>query len=186
MEHIYQREEFGENWFTYPELYSEIIDRLPNGSTIVEVGSWKGKSIAYFVVEAANRGKQISAYAVDTWKGSEEHKDYNEVKMDTLYELFLNNTAPIKDMFQHIRKPSLEAANDFEDDSVDFVFIDAAHDYESVKSDISAWITKVKPCGIIAGHDYLCEGVKKAVNEYFGDSVLFRNSMENCWIVKVE
>jgi len=186
MEHIYQREGFGENWFTYPELYSEIIDRLPNGSTIVEVGSWKGKSIAYFVVEAANRGKQISAYAVDTWKGSEEHTDYNEVKTDTLYELFLNNIDPIRDMFQHIRKPSLEAANDFEDDSVDFVFIDAAHDYESVKADISAWIPKVKSKGIIAGHDYLYEGVKKAVDEYFGNAVMFRNAMENCWIVEIE
>lgn len=186
MEHIYQREGFGENWFTYPELYSEIIDRLSNGSVVVEVGSWKGKSVAYFVVEALNRGKSLSIHAVDTWKGSEEHTEYSEIKTDTLYELFLNNISPIKDMFSHIRKPSLEAASDFEEDSIDFVFIDAAHDYESVKADISAWITKVKPGGIIAGHDYLCEGVKKAVDEYFGDAVLFRNSMENCWIVQVQ
>ena len=186
MEHIYQREEFGENWFTYPELYSDMIDRLANGSTIVEIGSWKGKSIAYFVVEAANRGKHISVYAVDTWKGSEEHRECNEIKTDTLYELFLTNTAPIKDMFRHIRKPSLQAANDFEDDSIDFVFIDAAHDYESVKEDISAWISKVKSKGIIAGHDYLLPDVKKAVDEYFGESVMFRNAMENCWIVEIE
>lgn len=186
MEHIYEREEFGEPWFTYPNLYSDMINQLPNGSTMVEVGSWKGKSIAYFVVEAINRGKQITSYSVDTWEGSEEHIDNEVIKSKSLYEVFLNNTAPIKEKFFHIRKPSVEAAADFIDDSLDFVFIDAAHDYESVKTDIVAWINKVKSGGVIAGHDYLFPDVKRAVDEYFGDSVLFRDSMENCWIVEIE
>lgn len=186
MEHIYEREGFGENWFTYPEFYSEMIDLLSSGSKMVEVGSWKGKSISYFVVESLNRGKQISCTAIDTWVGSEEHQNMSGVKNDTVYTTFLNNIEPIKNHLVHIRKPSLEAVCEFEDESLDFVFIDAAHDYESVKADIESWIHKVKPKGIIAGHDYLSPGVKKAVDEYFGDAVLFRNSMENCWIVKID
>lgn len=43
MKHIYQEEQFGENWFGYEELYKSFVDRLNDGSTIVEVGSWREK-----------------------------------------------------------------------------------------------------------------------------------------------
>jgi hypothetical protein len=59
MEHIYQQPQFGEDWFTYPEFYSQIVDRFSSGSKFVEVGSWKGKSSAYMAVEIANSGKDI-------------------------------------------------------------------------------------------------------------------------------
>lgn len=64
---------------------------------------------------------------------------------------------------------------------MDFVFIDAAHDYESVKKDINAWLPKVKENGIIAGHDYeWCDDVKKAVKEFFIENHI--NQQEGCWI----
>ena len=85
-----------------------------------------------------------------------------------------------------IRKPSLQAAQDFADRSIDIVFIDAAHEYDPVKEDILAWLPKVKLGGILSGHDYLCDGVKKAVDEIFGNKVIFRNAMENCWIIEVK
>ncbi len=52
---------------------------------------------------------------------------------------------------------------------LDFVFIDAAHDYDNVKADIATWLPKVRPGGILAGHDYsrAFRGVKRAVGEYF-------------------
>lgn len=53
-----------------------------------------------------------------------------------------------------IREYSLEAVKMFKDGSLDFVYIDAAHDYESVYSDIKAWSKKVKTGGIVSGHDY--------------------------------
>ena len=75
----------------------------------------------------------------------------------------------------------------FEDNSLDFVFIDASHEYEDVKNDILAWLPKVKRGGILAGHDYYVNqdwfsGVKKAVNEIFSD---FETS-EDCFIVNVK
>ena len=61
---------------------------------------------------------------------------------------------------------------------LDFVFIDACHMYESVRDDIQAWASLVKQNGIICGHDYngvgdrRCGwGVKRAVDEAFGDKV---------------
>jgi hypothetical protein len=43
----------------------------------------------------------------------------------------------------------------FEDNSLDFVYIDANHTYEGVKEDIKYWYPKVKPGGLLLGHDYL-------------------------------
>jgi SAM-dependent methyltransferase len=67
-----------------------------------------------------------------------------------------------------IRKPSTAAAKLFADASVDLVFIDAAHDHAHVKADIEAWWPKVRPGGVISGHDYMkVPGVALAVNEAF-------------------
>ena len=70
MNHIYQEEQFGQNWFTYPRLYTEMVTKFPSGSKFVEVGSWKGKSSAYMAVEIANSRKDINFYCVDHWLGS--------------------------------------------------------------------------------------------------------------------
>ena len=70
-----------------------------------------------------------------------------------------------------IQKDSAEAAVDVLDESLDFVFIDAEHSYESVKRDIAVWAPKVRKGGIVSGHDYYVTrsgntGVVDAVDEY--------------------
>jgi hypothetical protein len=120
-------------------------------------------------VEIANSNKNIEFYCVDTWNGSFEHKDSKEI--DSLYDIFINNMKPLENYYKSIRKNSIESASQFEDESLDFVFIDASHEYEDVKKDIQTWLPKVKKNGILAGHDYYvgeCDyfpGVKKAVDE---------------------
>ena len=70
-----------------------------------------------------------------------------------------------------LRGMSLDIVKMFSDGFFDFVYIDAAHDYESVKKDIIAWTLKVKKGGYICGHDYgVFPGVKKAVDEIFPDA----------------
>ena len=60
----------------------------------------------------------------------------------------------------------MEAVNDFADNSLDFVYIDANHSYESVKADILAWLPKMKHNAIISGDDYnIYQDVNKAVEE---------------------
>jgi predicted O-methyltransferase YrrM len=176
MDHIYQNQNFEEDWFTYPKLYSKMVNRFPSGSVFVEIGSWKGKSSAFMAVEIINSDKDIEFFCVDTWKGSEEHSDYQK---DRLFEKFLKNIEPVSYYIKPLRMTSLQAANIFKDQSVDFCFIDAAHDYENVKNDILAWLPKVKSGGTIGGHDYHANGqywpgVTKAVHE-----CIPRNKLQN-------
>ncbi len=185
MNHFFQNESFGEDYFTYPNLYAELVSVLPDGSVFVEVGSWKGRSISFFLTEMLNQNKQFCTFCVDTWNGSEEHQHMDCVSDDRLYSIFMENTKPVRDWFTPIRMPSTQAAKFFPNNSITAAFIDAAHDYESVKNDISAWLPKIRRGGLIMGHDYLYGGVHKAVHERFGESVMARNTMENCWIVRI-
>lgn len=177
MEHFYQ-DTIGENWFTYPNLYVHVPEYFGENAVFVEVGVWKGRSICFLAVEVINQNKNQKIYAVDTWG----YQDYvaltgkdNKEDSDILYETYLKNIEPVKDYITSIRGLSTEVAKQFEDKSVDFVFIDAAHDYENVKNDILAWLPKVKDTGIIAGHDYASGcGVKQAVDELFNpDQLIF-------------
>lgn len=78
-----------------------------------------------------------------------------------------------KRAFLH-EKPSVEAADDFADESCDIVFIDADHSYQSAKEDIAAWRRKVAPGGWLGGHDYDhpdYPSVKQAVDEMQADGI---------------
>ena len=90
-----------------------------------------------------------------------------------------------KRKFTPIRKSSLEAAKDFQDESCDVVYIDMEHTYEAVKEDIQAWLPKVKTGGYISGHDYIkgWPGVMKAVQEFFPKNKI-KVMNNSTWIVK--
>lgn len=79
------------------------------------------------------------------------------------------------------KKTSVEAVKDFEDNSLDFVYIDADHHYEPALQDCSLWYPKVKVGGIICGHDFNCKAVevKRAVTEFFGNLKKEINSANN-------
>jgi predicted O-methyltransferase YrrM len=68
----------------------------------------------------------------------------------------------------------MKAVRDVADESLDFVFIDANHEYTAVRDDIREWTKKVRVGGIVSGHDYYKTpagnmGVINAVNEYVAE-----------------
>ena len=95
MEHFYQNLS-GENWFTYPNLYKEMVEKCSADSTshFVEVGSWKGRSASFMGVEIINSNKIIKFDCVDTWKGSIEHTTYDVITEEKLYDVFLTANNP--------------------------------------------------------------------------------------------
>jgi predicted O-methyltransferase YrrM len=76
---------------------------------------------------------------------------------------------------------SWKAASRYADNSLDFVFIDAAHDLESVTKDIAAWWPKVREGGLLAGHDIDQPGVESAVYNAFGST---ERVSRRCWQVR--
>lgn len=186
MNHFYQKIQGS---FAYEFLYSHILNSCEIGKEyiFVEVGSWKGRSTSYMGVEIVNSNKKIKFYAVDTWDGSEEHMDVNNPSYepllqtkDGLYMHFLQNIESLKDIITPIRKTSVEASKMFKDGSVDYIMIDAAHDYENVLLDIQHWYPKLSEGGIISGDDLDWPGVNQAVNQYFGND--FINYSNKIWI----
>ena len=76
------------------------------------------------------------------------------------------------DRFTLYQTTTTKAAKLVEDESFDYVFVDAGHSYKSVKADIENWYSKVKPGGCFCGHDYnkdTFKGVVQAVSEAFPD-----------------
>jgi predicted O-methyltransferase YrrM len=167
IEHFY---ESIPGWFNFQDIYKEQVERARDGAVFVEVGSWLGRSTAYMAVEIANSGKQISFFAVDTWRGSpaEQYQAVVREMGGTAYEAFLENMerGSVRAMVTPMVGLSALSARAFNDREVDFVFLDAAHDFHSVRADVRAWLPKVRVGGVIAGHDANCPGLMNAVREY--------------------
>jgi SAM-dependent methyltransferase len=167
----------GPQWFSATRIYAEQVKRADHGAVFVELGCWKGRSTAFMGVEIANSGKCIDFYAVDHWRGSLEeraHEEDEDVRRGRLYETFQTNIRPIENYIRPLRLDSAEAAANFEDRSVDFVYMDAGHTTAAVARDIAAWWPKLKAEGTLAGDDwcYINErcndlSVRRAVLEFF-------------------
>jgi predicted O-methyltransferase YrrM len=173
-----------EGWFGERDarFYTYQVERVSGPARFVEIGSWKGRSSYCMAVAIRRAGKPIDFWCVDTWEGSDEHRQLDSVTGATLYEEFLTNTRPVREFLKPIRTTSRAAAARFADRSLDFVFIDAAHDYENVLADIETWRPKVAPHGVLAGHDYLrvWPGVIEAVERAFQGRARVYGT---CWYV---
>lgn len=173
MTHFYQNIQ---GWFDFQELYKDVVKSMPSGSKFVEIGTWKGASTAFLGVEIFNSRKHITIDAIDSFEGSLEHGD-----IQNFYEETKQNLKPLIDrgVIKLIQGYSHDVVSQYDDNSIDFLFLDASHEYEDVKRDIELWLPKVKSGGIFAGHDYDPHwlGVVKAVNEVLGkENILNKNS----------
>lgn len=116
-----------------------------------EIGVYKGEYTKKFLDAG------LKMYAVDPWVDySEYHNTRGQTRIDFLYEHTKRVLAPYPNC-TIIRKTSMEAVKDFEDESLDFVYIDSNHLLKYVIEDICEWSKKVRKGGIIAGHDYFYE-----------------------------
>jgi hypothetical protein len=154
-----------------------------------EIGSGKGRT-AVFLLENNPCLKLIEI----AWFPN-EHINIRYTKKDGCPQGFRCSTGYIKRVFYEnidkfvsegrvriISKPSHKACDDIDNNSLDFVFIDADHSYEHTLEDIKCWYSKVRDYGLICGHDFThpkCPGVEQAVNEYFGND--FELGINGIW-----
>jgi predicted O-methyltransferase YrrM len=159
-----------DGFFNFGNIYSDIVRKSKNGAVLVEIGAWKGQSTVYMAEEIIKSGKSLTFYTIDNFIGiSGEHDMDEDVRKAILYETYLKNIEPVKTHIKTIKKNSQEAYKDFEDNSIDFLFIDGDHNYKGVRADLVNWFPKVKQGGVFAGHDYTettCD-VRMAVDQFF-------------------
>lgn len=166
-------------WCEFEDIYSEVVSRFDNGSKFIELGTYLGKSAALMGSLIRKNNKKIEFYTVDIFENITNDKAYHEdfqINNGNIYNQFLENIKKcgVENYVKPIVSKTSEAADRFPDKYFDFIFIDAAHDYNSVNADLHKWYPKLKDNGIIAGHDYAnyAPGVIKAVDEFFGNRVI--------------
>lgn len=128
-------------------------------SLFYELGFKKGVEVGVcdgdFSEVLAKSNPQMKLFSIDPWRPLPEYHDYRSKEI--FEQMFVNATFKLQKYTncEMVRKLSTEAVNDFKDESLDMVYIDANHRLEFVINDISIWLPKLRNGGIIAGHDYL-------------------------------
>lgn len=120
-------------------------------------GAEIGVDRGYFSEVICLANPNLHLFSIDSWSTSSFEDALNtssfmQKQYDIHYKSTLNRLAKFN--CQVVRKASLTAIEDFADNSLDFVYIDANHSFVNVADDIYRWEKKVKPGGIVAGHDY--------------------------------
>ena len=159
-------------FFTWPDYYEYIAQEASKKRQWwgVEMGAYTGQSAAFMFVELANAGAEARFDLVDI--EMTKHRTAEN----------LARLGPLRG--QLLELDSVAASNLYADESLDFVFIDAEHDYKNVRRDIDAWLPKVrKNGGIISGHDHCPDftGVIQAVSETFPRYEVWRGMRGPGW-----
>lgn len=153
-----------DGWFRWRSGQEEAVRRFPEGSRFVEVGTFLGRSLCSLAELVTQSGKSIALIGVDTCRGSgpegPNRKDYHGAAAaqgggtfaGALHRNILE--CGYGEAISLIVAESVAASRLFADESIDWVHLDARHDYESVKSDIAAWRPKLRPGGWLSGDDY--------------------------------
>lgn len=145
----------------------ELNQLLPENPVTVEIGVAEG----YFSQHICENWKPSIHYCVDSYTNHENSKgdcgapqEWHDMNLAIAKWKLYNS----RHLVRWMRGISWEMSKEIEDYSIDFLYLDAGHDYESVKKDLHAWYNKVKRGGIIAGHDFLNRGfgVKQAVMDF--------------------
>lgn len=157
----------------------DLIYQLPNNISMIEVGCYAGESAQIFL----KSGKISVLYAVDIWE--DEFGWYKQV--DNHHNFSLVEKAfdeKVKNYDVKKYKMNLSKAKSYLP-KVDFIYIDANHEYEYVLSDINNSKELIKDGGYIGGHDYTNQtpGVINAVrNSFQGNFLTFSDSS---WLIKL-
>lgn len=167
-------------------LIDIIEDSNGKIKNVAEIGAWKSHTTKRVLRKCK---EDISQYwAIDIWALS-NHRKYRKHTPEFWDSLYFYSCSLMYwfPQLRVLRMDSITASNLFPENYFDLVFIDADHSYEFVMRDIKAWLPMVKEGGLLTGHDYggRYTGVKKAVDEIFGESEI-EIVPDVVWVKKIE
>jgi hypothetical protein len=193
-------------WFNFEDVYKLAVANSRDGDTLVEVGVFLGKSLCMLLEEVDLSGKRLAVIGVDKFEIDEYFGNvqmpWGELARDwkaregeqVLYErsLELISRCPQRAHLREVRRvESSASAAWLEEHSCSFVYLDANHTYEYVLADLRAWYPRVRPGGLIAGHDLHSKahncGVREAVTDFVAahPGMTFEPMGLNSWIIRV-
>lgn len=150
-------------------------------STGAEVGCATGNTTVHIFT---NCPSLRSLYVADNWSPMPNWKERNLPSGISHKRIFKDRITPFANNITILEGLSWEMAKNVPDNSLDFVFIDACHEYECVYQDILAWAPKLKAGGLLCGHDINIPGVLQAVEELI-EGWLNTNT-DNVWYCRKE
>jgi len=159
-----------------------LCDLLKDKKDLVgaEIGVWQGENarglVEHLDIKTLYLVDPYVPYIDSTQGTGLLQRDYEEQKK-TAEEALLGY--PVVWMVE----TSLSASAKIDDNSLDFVYIDAAHQYANVIEDIRRWFPKVRKGGILAGHDLSIDGVRQAVEEFTAEKGLDYSSAQGDWFI---
>jgi len=167
--------------FMTPHELTWLARQAQTCQTIIEVGSFCGRSTRAFADHCPG-----TVYCIDPWQAGaaelwrvkimrptaaqSDAADRRAADHDRVYGLFTRNLADhlASGRVVPIRQTSLEALPPVLDGLADLIFLDGDHHEATVRAEIAAYRPRLKPGGILAGHDYNKKGVKAAVDAGVG------------------
>jgi len=142
----------------------DLLLKLKPNAVVAEIGVFK----ADFSQKIMQATKPQKMFLIDVW-GSDR---YNDSHFEKVTKIFANEIE--SGQVEIIRKLSFDGIQDLEDSSLDWVYLDTDHMLETTRKELALLESKIKPGGIIAGHDYIQGnwnggyryGVVEAVREF--------------------
>jgi predicted O-methyltransferase YrrM len=166
-----------QGWLSHREgdLLYRLARQCRGAGSIVEIGSWEGKSTIW-LARGAQQGQRVPVYAIDPHTGAANPEPGQAV---WTFDNFRRNIrhAAVDDLVVPLVMTSAAAARDF-DAPVELLFIDGAHEYEDIRTDFVLWFPRLIDGGIIAFHDTMSwsrwDGPRMFVERHIFPSRRFR------------
>lgn len=148
---------------------TELLSLIPDNAILAEIGVFKGE----FAKEIIKRVKFKKLYLVDIWQGSWGSGDKdgeNYLQIENMEDVYLNlfKQAEEKEDIHIIRAGSVPFLTSRDNNFFDAIYVDGDHEEQAVYNDLVLSLAKIKPNGLLMGHDYHHQ-IKIAVDRFCAD-----------------
>jgi hypothetical protein len=168
----------------------EILKQMPKGGVCAEIGVWKG-DFAQVILDVLQPEK---LFLIDPWKAQEydgawynrSQDEMDEIRADVMKRFALEI---VRNKVELLQMYSANASWLFDNNSLDFVYIDGCHLYKFIKNDLKMFWPKLKSGGRMMGDDYDIEGwwehgVTKAVDGFNPPDIISKKIIKDQFIFR--